>query len=276
VVIGKVGCGLFEVRETEAKVVLEGQGQENIAARITADGSRLVCVSAYGGMSARRLSDGIYVDQMPSNDERLSKYSGAHEPALAAISDDGRYAATIAAGEEESGQLTVLDSKDKKVFTVPGPSSTVHYAGERLLVSHPDGTLDVRDVTGARLLRSIPGSADFAHPLSVVPGTSVVGRIRNDGFVTVIDVDQGLVLGDLPLPTNPTLATAPWEATAIVGLAVTGELLTATPEGTIIRWAANVPVWLSSACQFAGRDLGAEEWQNVTGSAPPDDLRCAR
>ncbi|MEU4446684.1 hypothetical protein AB0K14_07450 [Actinosynnema sp. NPDC050801] len=110
-----------------------------------------------------------------------------------------------------------------------------------------------------------------------VPGTSFIGRIRDDGALVVIDVDAGTTVGELRLPiTRAPSAVAPWQATGITGVAATGELLTATPENTVSRWAMNEAAWLDLACRSAARDLTAEEWRQVTDYDLPADLRCRR
>lgn len=274
--IGKVGCGLYAVHGTGTRTLLSGQGVANLAARITSDGRRLVCVSAYGGMSVRRLRDAVYIDQHPGQDKPLTEYSGNGETGLAAISDDGRYTAWIAGEDDGGGKLTVVDGRENRTVTVPGVSSTVDFAGDRLLVSHADGSLDVRDPSGG-LVRTIPGGIDFARPMSWVPGTPYVGRVRNDGTVAVVDIDAGTTLGVFRLPqTKVTFATAPWQATAVTGVGATGELLTANPGGAVARWAVSERTWLTRACRFAGRDLRTGEWRAVTGYDPPSDLRCQR
>jgi hypothetical protein len=227
-------------------------------------------------MTVRRLSDGRYTYDRSGQDEPLTKYSGNIEIGLAAISDDGRYAAWIAGEDDGGGQLTVVDSQENRAVTVPGISETVDFAGDRLLVSHANGSLDVRDLSG-RLIRTIPGGVDFARPLSWVPGTPFVGRVRNDGTVAVMDIDAGTTLGVLQMPlVKVTFATARWQATAVTGVGTTGELLTANPGGSVARWAASERSWLARACQFAGRDLRVEEWREVTGSDLPTNLRCQR
>jgi hypothetical protein len=171
----------------------------------------------------------------------------------------------------------VVDNEKGSKVTVPGRSETVDFAGDRLLVSHADGSLDIRDPAGTRLHRTIPGDTDFARPLAWVPGTPFVGRIRADGAVAVFDVDTGTALGMLPLPPGgETFATAPWEATAIAGAEATGELLAATPTSSVVRWAVSEPAWLDLVCRFAGRDLRPEEWRAVTGSDPSAELDCRR
>ncbi|MFJ9847402.1 toll/interleukin-1 receptor domain-containing protein [Kitasatospora sp. NPDC101155] len=271
--IGKVGCGLYAVRGTGTQMLLEGQGVANVAARLTPDGRDLICVSEYGGMTVRRVSDGMYVYDSPGPNKKLTEDSDT--VGVAAISEDGRYAAWIAGQDDGGGRLTVADSQERKTVTVSGASHTVGFAGDRLVVTHPDSSLDVRDPSGA-LIRTVHASSELARPMSWVPGTPFIGQIRNDGTVAVIDVDTGTILGTLRLPAASTWASARWEATAIVGVRSTGELLTATPAGSVVRWAASERSWLDLACHFAGRDLRPEEWREVTGFNPPGNLSCHR
>lgn len=274
--IGKVGCDLFAVRGSKIETLLEGAGVANLAARLTPDGQHLICVDEYGGVTVRRLGDGMYVNQVPGQDEKLTEFTGFSEVGLAAISEDGRYAARIAGHNDDgTGALTVVDLQEGRTTTVAGDAMTVDFAGDRLLVSYADGSLEVRDPSGSALLRTIAGGTAFARPLSWVPGTPFVGRIREDGAVVVFDVDTGATLGVLTLPLGKaTTDRHPWQATAITG--ATGELMTATPAGSIVRWAVSERAWLDLACQFAGRDLRPEEWRDVTGSEPPADLSCRR
>jgi hypothetical protein len=270
--IEQVGCGLHAIRENRTETVLEAQGNRERAARLTSDG-HLVCVSQYGGVSVRRLGDPRYARKVGTDLDAVSSVAGA-----AAISEDGRYAAWVGRHEDGVVRMTVADTQEEGIVSVlETDAQAIDYAGDRLLVSHDDGSLDVRDVTGARLLRTVPGGTAYARPLSWVPGTSFIGRIRNDGALVVIDVDAGTTLGELRLPIiRAPSAVAPWEATGIAGAAATGELLTATPENTVSRWAANDAAWLDLACKSAARDLTADEWRQVTDYELPTDLRCRR
>jgi hypothetical protein len=228
-------------------------------------------------MTVRRLGDAMYVYDSSGQRKKLTEASPP-PVGLAAISEDGRYAAWIGQLDDGEEQVTVADSQAHTTATVPGAADTVECAGDRLLVKHPDSSLDVREPSGA-LIRTIHLGTASARPMSWVPGTSFVGQIHNDGTVVMIDIDSGTILGTLRLPNRGpegTLARAPWEATGILGVRATGELLTATPKGSVVRWAANERSWLDLACRFAGRDLRPDEWREVTGSNPPGNLSCHR
>ncbi|MER5261955.1 WD40 repeat domain-containing protein [Actinosynnema sp. NPDC002837] len=270
--IEQVGCGLHAIRGNRTERLLEGQGNRERAARLTPDG-HLVCVSQYGGVSVRRLSDAMYVRNVETDLDATASVDGP-----AAISEGGRYAAWAGRHEDGVVRVTVADTQEEEIVSVlQTDAQAVDYAGDRLLVSHEDGSLDIRDGTGARLLRTVPGGTPYARPLSWVPGTPFVGRIRNDGALVLIDLDAGTTLGELRLPTSrASSAVAPWEATGIVGVGATGELLTATPHNTVSRWAVNEASWLDLACRSAARDLAAEEWRQVTDYDLPADLRCRR
>ncbi|MGW5641635.1 toll/interleukin-1 receptor domain-containing protein [Saccharopolyspora sp. NPDC003752] len=269
-VIGRAGCSMYEMRGDDTNMVLDAGGPYAVDARITADGLHVVCMDQYGGTSMRRIGDGETVGSVGQEqpvDANLGDSVGA-----TTISADGRFTAWL-----NGPSVTVNDTEEVEQVTVPGDALTVNYAGDRLLVGRADGSLDVRDASGANLIRTIPGGTAFARPLAWVPGTPFIGRLRNDGALVVIDIDAGTMLGELLLPdSNGSMARSPWEATAIAGAGATGELLTATPNGELASWAINEKSWLGLACEFAGRDLQGAEWREVTSSEPPSDLRCRR
>ncbi|MEV0705369.1 TIR domain-containing protein [Saccharopolyspora sp. NPDC050389] len=273
VLIENLGSALYAVRGNHTELLVEGQGAYDVAARLTANGERLTSVSEHGSMGNLRLSDKLYLDKVYGN--VVQEYD-PEEVRVAAISPGGRYAAWITPDEDWSGQLTVADSEQRRTVTVPGQADSVDFAGDRLLVGRPDGSLEVRDLPGTQLMRTIPGDTEFAIPMAWVPGTPFVGRLRNDGTVVVVDIDTGATLGELDVPVGSTFANDRWYATALVGVGETGELIAASPNSTVARWAINDRALLDLACRFAGRDLDASEWREVVGIDPPGDLRCHR
>ena len=48
----------------------------------------------------------------------------------------------------------------------------------------------------------------------------------------------------------------------------------AYPKGLVMSVDLTVDGWIAAACRTAGRDLTPTEWQSLTGTEPPDDLRC--
>ncbi|GAB3699355.1 hypothetical protein [Saccharopolyspora tripterygii] len=63
---------------------------------------------------------------------------------------------------------------------------------------------------------------------------------------------------------------------AHLGAGGTGELIAASPNSAVARWAVDDRALLDIACRFAGRERAVSEWSEVTDLAPPDDLRCHR
>lgn len=53
-----------------------------------------------------------------------------------------------------------------------------------------------------------------------------------------------------------------------------GNLWLAAPSAYPIRWKLSPPIWVKSACAWAGRILTPAEWRQYVGTSPPADLSC--
>jgi WD40 repeat protein len=193
------------------------------------------------------------------------------EPGGAVNADATALAATIF---DEQGamhaKLVSLENGSSRTIG-SGPAHAALFSGEHLLVQRSSGVLEVWDVSGTRLQRSITGEPDYAAgPVANRQGT-LVARERFDGTVAITDLESGETLGSFPLP-----------AARKAGMAFGGDghtLVTVTEpaaqgKGELQRWTLSEATWVQAACESAGRDLTAAEWRRYVGSTPPSDLRC--
>jgi WD40 repeat protein len=139
------------------------------------------------------------------------------------------------------------------------------------LVQRAGGALEVWDVTGTQLMRTIPGDSSYkAGPVANSQGT-LVAQLRWDGTVRITDLRSGEPLGVFSLPAlaKTGMAFVPNGRTL---LTVTEDLPTAI--GQLQQWNLSEPAWVQIACSSVGRELTAMEWQRYVGGAPPGNLRC--
>ncbi|SIR83636.1 TIR domain-containing protein [Micromonospora avicenniae] len=249
---------------------------EVLAAGVSRDGQEVVVVDDRAGVQVRRATDGSVVRDLPGAVDPVISTSGPMSAGLAAVSADGRTAAVVHA--ETSQSVAVIDTKSLHSKVLPGPpASAVTFGDGHLLVVRESGDLEVWDQGGESRLRTVAGDVGYARAITVVPGTGLVVRLRANGQAVIIDTNEGAVVGSVQLPPMTRGSTAsPWHATAMVGAAGTGELLTATSGGSLVRWSMRDDVLLRIACDTAGRDLTTSEWESLAAVGPPEDLSCGR
>ncbi|MER7443502.1 TIR domain-containing protein [Micromonospora avicenniae] len=249
---------------------------EVLAAGVSRDGREVVVVDDRAGVQVRRATDGSVVRDMPGAADRVISTSGPMNAGLAAVSADGRTAAVVQS--ETSQSVAVIDTKSLHSKVLPGPpASAVTFGDGYLLVVRESGDLEVWDQGGESRLRTVGGDVGYARAITVVPETGLAVRLRANGQAVIIDINEGAVVGSVQLPSMTRGSTAsPWHATAMVGAAGTGELLTATSGGSLVRWSMKDDVLLRIACDTAGRDLTTSEWESLAAVGPPEDLSCGR
>jgi hypothetical protein len=174
-------------------------------------------------------------------------------------------------------QLVVRDvSSGRTVGVIRGTAMTaVAYADSRLIVQRVTGQLELWNVSGTRLLRTLPGDASFYAPPAVSPGSSLAARQRLDGSVILLDLNSGLTLATLPPPLAPSLGLK-------IGLGLSangGDLLE-----SVQTIAGRPPLMISrnispgaliaAACRAAGGGLTAAQWRTFVGTSVPSDLSC--
>jgi WD40 repeat protein len=246
---------------------------EPVAARLSPDGRRVVVVSDHGDIQVRRMSDGAV----------LTSAGGGQQPAGPGSFGTRNYAAVSAdtatvylVGADRA--VHVVDPATGRQHALPGPAAvSVAAAEDRLLVTRADNSLQVWDRTGARLLRTVPADAGYTPVLAAVPGSRLVARLSDLGTVSVWNIDTGALLGSFTLPRPARSTGQPaWYATTLAAGPDGHELVSASADGSIIRWQLDPAAWVRSACATAGRDLSEQEWRAQVNGAPPADPTCPR
>jgi len=226
------------------------------------DGSRLAGGHRDGSLS---LWHGI-------RGEALGPARPGHEAAITALawSPDGRELATGAAdgtlrrwdGETGETRGEGFAGGGTAVTTLAwSPGGGTLAAGSRAftLGSGEEGpTLRLWDVNAGRGERA-PPPIDLPHTADV---TDL--RWSPDGRTLAVAGHRGLALWDGP--RRELLAELPAaHADAISGLAWSGDggvLLSISLDGTLMRWDLDALSWRRRACEIAGRNLSADEWQH--------------
>lgn len=232
-------------------------GAYPLTARVSADGATVVAVNSHGDVVLRRFSDGTVRRIWPGHAELDTS-------ATATVSADLRTAALV-----ENEVVTLINTRTGARRALPdGAGSGVLFIQDQLLVLRPSGTLEVWDLTGTRLLRSISGSGGYQPVFSAPEQGGVVARLRSDNMVVLTQLDSGLPLGSFPLPASRSrqtvMAFTPDGAALLVGVA----------GGRLTRWEMTEAAWLRVACASAGRSLSPAEWNQFVGTAMPGGVGC--
>ncbi|MFC4590133.1 TIR domain-containing protein [Sphaerisporangium corydalis] len=248
-----------------------------VAGRVSRDGSRVAFVDDHAGVLVRSMADGRVLRTVPGTTSPLTT-PGSQTNGVAAVSEDLGTVAYARFDERWEGPVTVADVATGRTRPVPGsPAMAVSFSGDRLLVQRRDGTLETWDTAGPTMIHASAGDTGYSRALAALPALGLVARLRDNGTVTVADLDSGDELGSFALPPMTRGSVpSPWFATVLIGAGDAGELVSATSGGPLVRWRMTEDAWLDTACATAGRDLTPGEWRAAAGTDPPDDLTCAR
>jgi hypothetical protein len=155
-----------------------------------------------------------------------------------------------------------------------GAISNSHVVLER------DQALEVWDVSGTRLLRTIDQSRMSMSASAYAPpavGGSMVAQQRGD-HVVITGLDDGEIIGQLPLHGLPSSKlTFAMRADGKELFVVTEkDFSTGDGKGWVVRWQLEPAAWIASICATAGRALNETEWARYVNGATPVHRDCAR
>ncbi|MET8335791.1 TIR domain-containing protein [Streptosporangium canum] len=230
-----------------------------------------------GGGSVAILRGGDY-DVLDLTSGRITGHRNLRPGAMTNLDtgDISRDGTEVVLGPRD-GPVVLADTRTGRTRTVgTGTSNRVLFAGDRLVVQRSSGQLEVWDGSGVTRRRTLPGDAGYIPAIAVSPDGTTVARLRGDGTVQLADLDTGDVLGAFPLPPGAGFGGDPWSATAVAFTADGGELLSATSGGVLARTVLDPAAWVSKACEIAGRELSAGEWERFAHADQPPDLSCGR
>ncbi len=262
----------------------EGDREVPIGAMPTPAGTVLVATS--GGTIQTRSGTGRLVGEVDA-DTSGTRFD------LAGFTRDGRSLALVSSGStglagagETTGPpvLTVVDvATGSTLHTQRWPDGSVvaglAVAGTTVLVSHPDGTVDVLADLGrgpSALVttagsRTSTGSAQENPP--VVGANGLVGFPTRSGL-QLYDLATLQPSGTLPVPPGleavpRTYAFAPDGHTLVTGY-FGGDPRTAQVSARDL----GTPAIVASLCATAGSPITPDDWRRVVGDTPPDDPGC--
>lgn len=254
----------------EALAINEAAGPV-IAASRGHDGRSIVLVDARGYVLTRDPDTGAVrvTTRAGSTAERTASLNpGAadinRQSTLVAVVDDGSVEITDLSSEQLVGTIRDVDA----VY--------VEFSGDRLLVQRSNGRLEVWTQRGSTRERVISGDESYVWaPVADQQGT-IVARRRSNGSTDLTDLDSGTVLTSLAPPGasfahRAGMAFTP-DGTRFITAVESGD----GREGQLVRRDISADALLRTACETAGRDLSAAEWQTFAGLEEPGELACAR
>jgi WD40 repeat protein len=238
-----------------------------VTARVSSDGTRVAIVDSHGNVFVHRFSDGTTEQNVPGSAD-LNTIGFPPPNSAATISYDLATAALI----DQHG-VTLVDIHTGTHHILPGgPAHGVLYTQNELLILRPNGVLEVWDMAGTRLLRSIPGTPAYEPVFAAAPQGGLVAILRSDNVVVLTDLGTGVTLGSFPLPPAPT----PNDQTVMAFTPDGTKLLVGAEGGRLTSWEMTDTAWVRAACARAGRELTAAEWTQNVGTTPTTSLSCMR
>jgi hypothetical protein len=190
-----------------------------------------------------------------------------------ALSPDGARVATIVGSD-----LWLVAVQDGAITRVPvGEAGHVSFTSTKLCVARYQGPIDVRDPVSGTLLKTIPGDQADSGIIASGRDSNILARIRLDGLIELIDVEQGQLIGTVGKQGTIQYGMVP-------GLLITpggSELFVVYPyspevarSGEVQELKASPESWIRAACQSVGRNLTAAEWHASMGDVEPENLDC--
>jgi WD40 repeat protein len=141
------------------------------------------------------------------------------------------------------------------------------HEGELWTVTYsPDGEIIASGGEGEKIVLSWP-DRDTSEEIAVVgdPGNVRALEFSPDGLILAAGIDNAVQLFDVATqePIGPPL-TGHRDGVRDLSFSSDGaRLATASPDGTIRIWQTDPLSWAELACEVAGRNLSAEEWEVV-------------
>lgn len=143
--------------------------------------------------------------------------------------------------------------------------------GDGYLAAAHAGGIAVLDRDGGSARRQIDAAASGRqNAVAPVPGTTLVALAGDADWVRLFDTATGEEVGDLSALAEAADGDAP------LWLAAGREALWAVGPRYTTRWDIRPERLHAQACDFAARNLTADEWRQAAGVEPPRDLRCDR
>lgn len=172
------------------------------------------------------------------------------------------------------GHASVYDLPSGEAHNIPGADANdVVFSGTRLLVQRLDGTIEVWGDGQRQIERRIRGKVTVYGDLSADDQGHLLARAREDGTVSLTDLDTGTEIGVLG---SATQSIAP--KTAVVFDASGRRVFTLAEQSLdsvlVIRDVSDAGL-LGTTCRIATVDISQSDWDSVTGGLPLPREACA-
>ncbi|MFD6140964.1 toll/interleukin-1 receptor domain-containing protein [Promicromonospora sp. NPDC060271] len=260
--------------ETRPGRVLDAVGHEG----------RLVLAGANGAVQVRDARTGDLLA------EAAAPADAGFAAQAARISPDGRF---VAFHHARTSDRTL---RDARIQVLEVATSTVHtheltagrltsrandrfwrsevelvFGDDYLAAAHAGG-IAVLDRDGRTVRREIAApTSGRQNTVAPVPGTTLVAVAGDADWIRLFDTTTGEEVGHLSALAGSADGDSP------LWLAAGRDTLWAVGPRYLTRWDARPARLHAQACEFAARNLTADEWRQASGGArPPADLTCER
>ena len=282
----KSGSRLYVFGRTLSVVAAGGKGHAVMVRKdpeppqdlaLSADGRHLFAVDATGTVRIGPLpsgQSGAVVQGPPGIRANAALYQRQ-----AAVSPSGTRAAVIDQSDQE---VYVINLRTRRTWRIPGVRAyELAYSGPHLVLQRENGGIDLRDMDGTRLIRSVQGGTPWNYGnIAASPGPAgqvLVAGERADGRGVLADLGSGHVLGVFPITKS-----SPYQQTTMAftpggrSLVTVTEGNARTDDGVLTQLSLVPAQWVRVACTTSGHSLTPQDWRRYISATPPSELGCAR
>lgn len=232
-------------------------------------GDRQIALLAGGNEHLFSLQDGT------STSFAVRAHLGFQWTGSLAISPDGTGLAAVqsANGIAENAVYVNLRTGATRIVGT-GTAANIAFTAHSLLIERSSGNVEEWDLTGQRLLLTVPGGGT-GLALAVSSDGTTLARIGTDGTMPLSDLGTGQILATFSLPAaTDTSDQYYFNRSAVIFSPDNRYLFTATPGGALTRWDIGTQDLMKIACTRAGSALTPDVWTEYVHTNPPPNLAC--
>lgn len=243
-------------------------------------GGNVVEMNSSGTAEIRNASTGTVIKSFSGPRDMAPTTGGIATltPEFVSVDASGSYAAVVDSeifNTPGNARVAVLDLDNGATRTISEPGeSAIVYMGEHLLIQQPSGTLQVWNSAGSALeqtLSAIPTDALASD------GLDTLAEVSTSNEIELFDFPSGYLLGQLQIPTSSALgpSAVAFSADGRTLVSVTATSVGASSyQGVAVAWNLDAQDWMRIACDSAGLDITAQQWQQYAGASAPSGLTC--
>jgi WD40 repeat protein len=253
------------------RLVSPGGDRIPLAAALTPDKNMVMVVGANGTIYRLDADTGAVRGEIP-----VPEINDGDSIKDAAISPSGDLAAvvkTVHDIHDNAGALVVYDITGSRVVgTVPGSDiSYARFSNGRLLVQRRSGDLEIWDDRGTVKKSVIAGNEGYYEPPVADSEGTLVARRRLDYTIDLYDMQTGALIDTIPALPNTFKSSAVFApGSQTLVVGVDGY----SGNARFVVRDLSAKALLAAACAAAGSNLSAAEWQGLVGDAPVGVQAC--